>query len=140
MSDNINFEYKNNEFDLIKYFLVLVKSANKIIICTLITLLITYAYYFFIDVVYNTKIDVSEKIYFSYSMNPNTLIALEKTKFQSTIFFDMQNEIFLNKRHFYDGYQTLDENIKLKKECLFYVYVFEIVYILPRLKEAEEKK
>jgi len=114
MSDNINFEYKNNEFDLIKYFLVLVKSANKIIICTLITLLITYAYYFFIDVVYNTKIDVSEKIYFSYSMNPNTLIALEKTKFQSTIFFDMQNEIFLNKGHFYDGYQTLDENIKLK--------------------------
>jgi len=112
MSNQTALNYNQNDIDLTRYLLVLIKEYKTLIFFGIIALLINFIVQLNLVKIYSAELEVKENDTIKFLLSPKAFEALDQMEFTPEVFFKIQRNNFLNYKLFLDTYDNLDNSTK----------------------------
>ena len=112
MSNQTALNYNQNDIDLTRYLLVLIKEYKTLIFFGIIALLINFIVQLNLVKIYSAELEVKENDTIKFLLSPKAFEALDQMEFTPEVFFKIQRNNFLNYKLFLDTYNNLDNSTK----------------------------
>ena len=112
MTNQTALNYNQNDIDLTRYLLVLIKEYKTLISFGIISLLINFIVQLNLVKIYSAELEVKENDTIKFLLSPKAFEALDQMEFTPEVFFKIQRNNFLNYKLFLDTYNNLDNSTK----------------------------
>ena len=121
MSNQIALNYNQNDIDLTRYLLILIKEYKTIILFGIASLIINFIVQYNLVKIYSAELEVKENDTIKFLLSPKAFDALDQMEFTPEVFFKIQRNNFLNYALFLNTYNNLDNTIKnsISPEIMF---------------------
>ena len=121
MSNQIALNYNQNDIDLTRYLLILIKEYKTLIFFGIASLIINFIVQYNLVKIYSAELEVKENDTIKFLLSPKAFDALDQMEFTPEVFFKIQRNNFLNYALFLNTYNNLDNTIKnsISPEIMF---------------------